>query len=272
MNKKILVLGNGFLGRRLAGAMDAEVSRRRINTAADAADEIVARAPDIVINCIGYTGEKNVDDCERNPDRTFFANSFVPVMLAEAAGGRGVKLVHMSSGCIYRYDYGSPPISENAPPDFFGLAYSRSKIYAEQALRRTADEFDILILRVRILLDDRPHPRNLLTKLIGYGRVIDVPNSVTYFPDFIKALRHLLDIDARGIFNVVNKGGLAYPRLMEEYSKHVPGFRYEVIGYEALNLLRTNLLLSTEKLERSGLEVRHINEVLAECVKNYLRY
>lgn len=272
MNKKILVLGNGFLGGRLAEEAGLEISSRRINSLADAEDEIEARAPDILINCIGYTGERNVDDCEKNLEKTFSANVFVPLMLAEAASRRGVKLVHISSGCIYKYDYGCPPIPESSPPDFFGLAYSRSKIYAEQALKRVSDEFDILILRIRIPLDDRPHPKNLLTKLLKYGRVIDVPNSVTYVPHFIKAVMHLLDINANGIFNVVNKGALRYPRLMDEYAKHVPDFGYETIGYADLELVRTNIILATEKLERSGLEVVNINGVLEKCVKNYLRY
>ncbi len=270
MNKKILVFGKGFIGGRLAEEMDWEISSRRINSLADAEDEMASKTPGIVINCIGYTGEKNVDDCEHNPDKTFFANTFVPVMLAEAARKHGAKLVHISSGCIYKYDYKSPPIDENAAPDFFGLTYSRSKIYAEQALKSIADEYGILILRIRIPLDDRPHPGNLLTKLLEYGRVIDVPNSVTYIPDFIRAVRHLIGIGASGIFNCVNKGGLSYPALMDEYFLHVPDFGYKIIGYGELGLLRTNIILSTEKLEKSGLKVRKINEVLEKCVKNYL--
>ncbi len=272
MNRKILILGKGFIGARLAEEMDCEASVRRINSLADAEDEIESRAPDILINCIGYTGGKNVDDCEINLDKTLFANSFVPLMLAEAALKRGVKLVHISSGCIYKHHPADPPISEDAPPDFFGLAYSRSKIYSELALQRISDESGILILRIRIPLDNRPHPKNLLTKLLEYGRVIDVPNSVTYVPDFIDAVKHLLMMDAKGVFNAVNKGGLRYPSLMDEYSGHVPGFGYDVIGYEEMNLLRTNLILSTEKLENSGFSVRNINEVLEKCVKNYLRY
>jgi 3,5-epimerase/4-reductase len=272
MNKKILIFGKGFIGGRLAEEMDCEISSRRINSPADAEDEIASKAPGIVINCIGYTGKKNVDDCERNTDKTFFANTFVPVMLAEAACKHGAKLVHISSGCIYKYDYKSLPIDENAAPDFFGLTYARSKIYAEQALRSIADEYGVLILRIRIPLDDRPHPRNLLTKLLEHRRVIDAPNSVTYIPDFIKAVRHLIGIDAIGIFNVVNKGGLSYPALMDEYSLHVPDFRYETISCAELGLLRTNIILSTEKLEKSGLKVRKINKILEKCVKNYLRH
>jgi biotin operon repressor len=38
-----------------------------------------------------------------------------------------------------------------------------------------------------------------------------------------------------------------------------------------LGLSRTNLLLSTSKLEKSGFKVRNINSILEECVKEYLK-
>jgi len=121
-------------------------------------------------------------------------------------------------------------------------------------------------------LDNRPHPKNLLTKLIEYKRVIDIPNSVTYIPDFIRALKYLIQIDANGIYNIVNKNALKYPELLDIYKKYVPDFKYEIIDYRKLNIVRTNLILSTEKLEKAGFKVRDIYEVLEECVKDYLKY
>lgn len=121
-------------------------------------------------------------------------------------------------------------------------------------------------------LDNRPHPRNLLTKLVKFGKVIDLPNSVTYIPDFIKALTHLIKIKASGVYNVVNKNPLIYSKLLEAYKKHIPGFNYEIIDFSRLNSVRTNLILSTKKLEDAGFKVRDIDEVLEECVSEYLKY
>ncbi|MCU0652628.1 MAG: hypothetical protein MUC39_06800 [Candidatus Omnitrophica bacterium] len=181
--------------------------------------------------------------------------------------------MHISSGCIYKFDYSKDsPIKEEKIPDFFGLYYSRSKIYAERPLDVLSKKYNILIVRIRIPLDGRPHPRNILTKLIKYKKVIDTSNSVTYLPDFIRALKHLIRIDAQGIYNLVNKGGLQYPDLLEVYKKYVPDFKYTVIKYRALNLVRSNLIMSTSKLKRSGFKVRNIKEVFDECVKNYLKY
>lgn len=271
MKDKILILGKGFIGERLQETLRCDISGRKIHSYKEVEEEIKKYNPGILINCIGYVG-RNVDDCELNKGKTLFANSFIPVMLAESALRNRIKLVHVSSGCIYRFDYSKDkPISEKRMPDFFDLFYSRSKIYAERALEALSNKFDILIVRPRVPLDNRPHPRNLLTKLINYKRVIDIPNSVTYIPDFIKAVRHLIKIDAKGIYNVVNKGRLLYKTLLDVYRRYAPGFKYEVIDYKELNLVRTNLLLSTEKLESTGFNVRDINGILEECVGGYLQ-
>ena len=127
-------------------------------------------------------------------------------------------------------------------------------------------------MRIRVPLDSRPNLRNILDKLIRYKKVIDVPNSVTYLPNFMKALKHLIRIKAKGIYNVVNQGGLRYPALMEVYKKYKPGFSYRKVDFRELGLVMTNLILSTDKLENTGFKVRNINQVLDECVKHYLKY
>ena len=272
MNNKILILGRGFIGSRLAQEFDCEVSNKKIYSFKDADEEINKFRPGIIINCIGSTG-RNVDDCELDKDKTLMANTFVPAILAEVALRNHIRLVHISSGCIYHFDYAKDhPIDEDRIPDYYELFYSRSKIYSEQALKVLAKKYPILIIRIRIPLDNRPHPKNLLTKLIKYKKVIDIPNSVTYIPDFIKASKHLMGIEARGIYNVVNKGALSYPELLDTYKRYVPDFEYEVIEYKKLSLNRTNLILSTEKLEKVGFKVRDIHEVLEECIKDYLKY
>jgi 3,5-epimerase/4-reductase len=164
------------------------------------------------------------------------------------------------------------PLDEEREPDFFDLFYSRTKIYAENGLKTLAGNYPILIVRPRVPLDDRPHPKNLLTKLTGFKKIIDVPNSVTYLPDFIKAMKHLIDIEATGIYNIVNKGTLKYPELLDVYRKYVPDFAYKVIERKDLGLVRTDVVLSTKKLEDSGFYMRDIHEVLEECVRNYLKY
>jgi 3,5-epimerase/4-reductase len=272
MKYKILVVGKGFLGQKIALEMNCDLCGKRVLSLADAQAIIDEYKPNIIINCIGHTGARNVDDCELDKDKTLMANTFVPIILAEAAVRNNIKLVHISSGCIFNFDYTKQkPIGEDEIPDFFDLYYSRTKIYAERALDAMAKKCKILTVRIRIPLDNRPHQKNILTKLIKYVKVIDLPNSVTYVPDFLKALKHLIKIDAYGTFNIVNKYGLRYPDLMDVYKKYMPGFEYTIVDYRKLGLVRTNLVMSVKKLEKTGFAVRPIKDVLDECVKEYVK-
>jgi 3,5-epimerase/4-reductase len=270
MSDKILILGPGYIGSRLKEELNAETSSKIFASFSEAEEEVKKFNPKVIINCIGYTG-RNVDECELNKDLTLSANTFIPIILGEVALRNNIKLVHISSGCIFNYDYDlDKPINEEKIPDFLELYYSRTKIYSELALGALLPKYPFLITRIRIPLDDRPSPKNLINKLTTYKKVIDRPNSVTYIPDFVRALKHLLGIDARGIYNIVNKGGLRYPELMDVYKKYSPDFKYETIKFPKLHLMRTNLILSTRKLEQSGFKVRDVHDILEECVRGYL--
>jgi dTDP-4-dehydrorhamnose reductase len=272
MNNKILILGKGFIGERLQKELKCKIDGSMINCFNDAEKLVKKYSPKIIINCIGITGRRNVDDCELEKDATLLANSFVPIILAEACLRSNIKLVHISSGCIFNYDYEkNKPVKESSQDYFFKLFYSRSKIYSERPLEALARDYNILIARIRIPLLNARHPKNVLDKLIKYKKVIDVANSVTYIPDFIRAIKHLIRIDARGAYNVVNKGGLRYPKLMGVYQKYVPSFKFKIVSVKSLGLERTNLILSVSKLEKTGFKVRNINSVLEECVKEYLK-
>ena len=105
MKKKILILGDGFIGRRLHQESGYNICGRIINKFDDIQQEIDRFKPSVIINCAGYTGKNNVDGCELDKDGTLSANTFLPILLAEAAFRNNIKLLHISSGCIYNYDY-----------------------------------------------------------------------------------------------------------------------------------------------------------------------
>jgi len=271
MNKKILIFGKGYIGSKLQKHLNCSATGKAIREYKDIQTEINRYQPKIIINCIGYTGKNNVDDCEKDIDGTMLSNTFVPILMAEAAVRNSIKLIHVSSGCIYNYDYKKQlPIKEKLVPDFFELLYSRTKIYADDVISHLSGVHDVLIVRIRIPLDNVSNPKNVINKLLKYKTVIDVPNSVTYVPDLLLALEHLIKINANGIYNVVAKGGLRYPDLMDEYRKYNPRVKYSTISLKDLKVKRTNLILSTRKLEKSGFKVRGIKEIIKECVKQYV--
>ncbi|MBI3616732.1 MAG: hypothetical protein HY210_00695, partial [Candidatus Omnitrophica bacterium] len=84
MRNRILILGKGFIGERLREEFSCAVSTARIATFADITSQIQKYKPQILINCIGHTGAGNVDGCELALDKTLSANTYVPILLAEA--------------------------------------------------------------------------------------------------------------------------------------------------------------------------------------------
>jgi 3,5-epimerase/4-reductase len=278
-NKDILVLGNGFIGTRFKEYYGCQNEYTpRIEKYKDIEDLLNTYTyaginKKVIINCIGSVGHNNTDDCEYDIDKTLFANTYIPILLTEYCRRYKIKLVHISSGCLFG-DQTFKPINEEQRPDFYKLFYSRTKIYAENALKDEIVKIgssNTLIVRIRIPLDNKSNRRNLLNKLIKYKKVIDVPNSITYIPDLLKITHQLIEKDFTGIFNVVNDGALKYKELLDVYKKHKQDFNYEVVEYnEVVKTPRTNIILSTNKLKRCKIEVRDIHDILDECVTEYL--
>ena len=272
---KYLIFGNGFIGNRLTNFLEnSTISYSRINTIDDIFNQIEEYNPDVVINAVGKTGRPNVDWCETHRDETFFSNVSVPTIMAEACEETDTYMVHVGSGCIYETNRCSGiGFSENDKPNFKGSFYSRTKIFAEKIL----EEYDnILQLRIRMPIDNIPSPRNLIDKLITYKQVINVPNSITYIPEFITVAKRLMDAHETGIFNVVNTGAITHKEILEMYKEIVnPSYEIpEFIPLEKLNTVagRSNCILYPTRLEGKGIHMRHVLDAVEDCLKGYAKH
>lgn len=279
---KYLIFGNGYIGNRFQEYFnnigeESVIGQRRIDSIKDIHLELATYKPEVIINCIGKTGKPNVDWCELHKEETFFSNVTIPTLLAEVCHNTEIKMVHIGSGCIFE---GTTELfklfTEDSIPNFKGSFYSRTKIFSEKIL----SEYDnILQLRIRMPIDNRPNDRNLLTKLLKYNKVLgDIPNSITYLPDLMKASKELIDRKESGIFNIVNPGTVTHRELLEMYKWYVdPNFKLpKFIPLEELKKLtiagRSNCVLSTNKLEQKGIEIRNVKIALKECLQDYRRY
>jgi dTDP-4-dehydrorhamnose reductase len=108
----------GLSGSRLLGGVDA----LRFETVAAAFEQ--AR-PDAVVNCVGIIKQlKEASD----PILTITLNSLLPHRLANLCVGRGARLVHMSTDCVFSGREGA--YTEDDLPDPEDL-YGRSKLLGE---------------------------------------------------------------------------------------------------------------------------------------------
>lgn len=283
----ILIFGQGYIGTWLEKELgDCIVTTRRVVNISDVVDEIKKHKPDVVINAIGKTGKPNVDWCEDNKEETFFGNVSVPLFIAETCAECDVYMVHLSSGCIYETEYSKhygvdmpyvfTEFTEEDEANFFGSFYSRTKLYAEKCLESlNRNNFcKILQLRLRIPFDPFSSPRNLITKLVSYRKVIDIPNSMSYIPDFIKIAKKLIKWRRTGIYNVVNKGAITHPEILDMYTEIVdPGFEYEIMPLEELDKItkakRSNCVHDVAKVEKEGILVRDVKDAMRDCLWLY---
>jgi 3,5-epimerase/4-reductase len=271
---KYLIFGNGWIGNKFAEYLgeEATLSTARIESINDAKTEIFKYNPLWVINCIGKTGKPNVDWCELHKDETLFGNVIVPLILLEACRDTGVQLLHIGTGCIYDGTNDGNGYTEEDDPNFAGSYYSNTKAFIERLLK----EFDILQLRIRMPISEDLSERNLITKLLKYDNIIDIPNSITYVNDLLKVAKALMEDGARGIFNVVNPQPELHTEILNYYNKISPVYKqFKVISLEELDKTilakRSNCVLSIKKLESFGLEMTPTNEVIKKCVDEYVR-
>ena len=268
---KTIIFGpRGFLGSAFAQAIPNAISVQTNICDRQALSNVLDYyQPDIVVNCAGKTGLPNIDWCETNKLETLQANTTGPLVLLGECMARGVYLVHIGSGCIFEGDNEGGGFTEEDAPNYHGSYYSRTKIIADSVL----SEFPVLILRLRMPIDNRVHRRNLLCRLPTYDRVLDVQNSFTYVPDFIDSACHLIRKRMTGIFHIVNPGTVSPYEIMIRYKAIVDSTHsFERLTLNDLGDLvstgRSNCQLSTEKLESVGLKLQPIETALDSALRS----
>jgi len=272
---KILIIGRGYVGDKCAQAWpDAVVSEEWIETPADTARILEKHKPGAVLNAAGIVGKPNVDWCDAHQWETIAGNTVLPLNIAKACQDAGVYLLHIGSGCIY---YGESPSpggwleSDFANPE---PTYTRAKYAADLTLSTMPN---IGIARIRMPLDSRPSPKNIIDKLVSYPRIIDVENSLTVLDDMVEVFRALLDKKAEGIFHVTNPGSVRHKEIIELYREYVdpdlPEKEWldeeELVAKGLVKKKRSSNILQSKNLEKYGIKMKPAPEAVREAMKKY---
>lgn len=273
---KKVVFGAGFLGTRIANELDCIlVDRSKVDVLdfKSLDDFLDKEKPDIVINAVGKTGRPNIDWCETHKEETVQSNVIAAANLAVNCSKRDIYLVHLGSGCIYSGNNNGKGYSEEDEPNLHGQFYAKTKILAEKILK----EFPCLQVRIRMPIDDSPHERNLIDKLVKYPKVIDAQNSMTTVPHMLEALEILIERKRTGIYNFTNPGTISPAEIMQMYREIIePSHEFEIISLDELDNItlgkRSNCQLSTEKLKAEGIELPEIHKAVEECLLRYKNY
>ncbi len=266
-----LIYGNGYLSSHLSPLLNAQILSNKITTESDLEDEHID-VPDVIVNMVGKTGRPNVDWCESHKEETYFANVTLVRMMAEHAKRHGIRLVHVSSGCIYEGDNHGKGWTEEDSPNFERSFYSFTKAEAERIL---ADYDNVLIVRPRMPIAGIPHARNLINKLLGYQEIIVVPNSITVIEDMCASLVQLITHDMTGVYNMTNPTPLTHKDILDIFeqlsgvSLHKTYITPDDLRVRAP---RSNTILNTEKLSRTMLGMPSAPERLISIMTEYIKH
>ncbi|MHB8830804.1 MAG: sugar nucleotide-binding protein [Patescibacteria group bacterium] len=270
----ILVFGNGWIGNKFIERYpEARMSIVIAKSPQDVEQILETEDPDVVLNCAGITGQPNVDWCETHQVETAVGNTMLPIMLAQACAERGIHLTHLGSGCIF---YGDSPQPGGWREDDYPnpvAYYSKTKAAADMVLGSMPN---VAVVRLRLPLDSTPSPKNSITKLVSYPKVIDVSNSATVIDDLLDVFYQVMEKRATGIFHAVNPQPLSYRDFMKWYEEIVdPNHKNEWITEEQLVAQglaakkRSTNILANLRLPEIGIHMRPTEEAVKATLRAY---
>jgi dTDP-4-dehydrorhamnose reductase len=236
--------------------------------------------PDFLINAAGYTGKPNVDACENDKANCLFGNAILPGRIAEACAEVGVPWGHVSSGCIFtgsRAD-GSGFTEEDEPNFTFRQNncsfYSGTKALGEELLTLSHGAY---VWRLRIPFNQIDGPRNYLSKLMRYDRLLDATNSLSQLDEFVAATFACWEMKLpAGIYNVTNPGQVTTREvvdLIKESGVCIKKFDFfkneDEFKQIAAATPRSNCILNSEKLISAGVRMTPVRDAIQQALANW---
>ena len=276
-----LLGGSGYVGHayqalfRLKGVAYRNLSRSEVDyTDGETLRSALLRdRPEFLVNAAGYTGKPNVDACELHKPECLLGNAVLPGIVAQACEEAGVPWGHVSSGCIYSGDGpGGKGFTELDAPNFTFRSghcsfYSGTKGLGEEVL---AGHPNLFVWRLRIPFDSVDNPRNYLSKLMRYPRLLEATNSISQLDEFAAAtLACWTKRVPFGTYNVTNPGKVT-TREVVDLIRHSGVCTKEFAFFSsegefmsaAAKTPRSNCVLDPSKLAAAGIRLTDVHEAV----------
>ncbi|KAM0938328.1 putative UDP-glucose 4,6-dehydratase [Dioscorea sansibarensis] len=277
---KFLIYGRtGWIGGLLGKICEKqgipyEYGKGRLEERSQLIMDIQNIKPTHIFNAAGVTGRPNVDWCESHKPETIRTNVVGTLTLADVCREHGLLMMNYATGCIFEYDAEHPEGSgigfkEEDTPNFAGSFYSKTKAMVEELLK----EYDnVCTLRVRMpISSDLSNPRNFITKISRYNKVVNIPNSMTILDELLPMSIEMAKRNCRGIWNFTNPGVVSHNEILEMYKKYIdPSFEWTNFTLEeqakVIVAARSNNEMDASKLKNEFPELLPIKDSLIKYV------
>ena len=286
----ILLGGSGYVGLAYQklftnlGVPFRNLARKQVDytDTHQLADLLAESGAEFLINAAGYTGKPNVDACEDDKAACLFGNAVLPGRIREACERAGVPWGHVSSGCIFTGERpGGGGVREDDAPNFSFRTnhcsfYSGTKALGEEVLAGAKDCF---VWRLRIPFNEVDSPRNYLTKVMRYARLLEAVNSLSQLDEFVRATYECWQKRVPfGTYNVTNPGQVTTREvvgLIRQSGVSDKDFQFFDNEEEFMRLAartpRSNCVLDTGKLRSAGVGMTEVHEAVAKALRNWVR-
>lgn len=134
-------------------------------------------------------------------------------------------------------------------------------------------EFDnVCTLRVRMpISSDLNNPRNFITKISRYNKVVNIPNSMTILDELLPISIEMAKRNLRGIWNFTNPGVVSHNEILEMYKQYIdPKFTWANFTIEeqakVIVAARSNNEMDASKLKKEFPELLPVKESLIKYV------
>ena len=236
--------------------------------------------PEFLINSAGYTGKPNVDACELHKSDCLLGNAVLPGTVGQACSEAGVPWGHVSSGCIYN---GARPdgagFTELDPPNFtfrtnYCSFYSGTKALGEEVL---AGQSSVYVWRLRIPFNNSANPRNYLTKLMSYERLLEATNSISELDEFVASTLACWEKRVPfGTYNVTNPGVVTTREVVDLIQQSGVCRKNYVFFKDDDEFMRTaaktprsNCVTDSGKLAATGIKITEVHEAVARALSHW---
>ena len=284
----VLLGGNGYVGSAIRLALERRglsyrsVSRSHVNYAdRDALAWLLAELkPQFLINAAGYTGRPTVDACELHRTECLAGNAVLPGVIRQACEAAKIPWGHVSSGCIFtstRPD--GTGFRESDAPNFSFRQdncsfYSGCKALGEEMLDGAEQCF---VWRLRIPFNNLDGPRNYISKMMRYDRLLLATNSLSQLDEFAEACVASWTMRIPfGVWNLTNPGSVNTREVVELIRKHRLSDReFQFFDSEsqflstAAKTPRSNCVLDSSKAVAAGLPLSTVHDALDMAMRSW---
>lgn len=275
MSKIVLYGGRGWIGQMIYNLLknngfNVIISDTRVSEYTSITNELKELGPTHVICTIGrtagyietshtYTQMSSVEyinniDYLEYPGKlkeNLHDNLYGPLLIAKATSELGIHMTYMGTGCIFTYDNNNPEyiFSEEDTPNFFGSSYSTVKGCTDSLMKTYSN---VLNVRIRMPISLNAHPKDFISKIVGFSNICSIPNSMTVLEELLPVMLDMALKNHTGTINLVNPGVISHNEILQMYKEIIdPNHVWACVPFESLVHLkseRSNNAMSANKL------------------------